>query len=484
MRTFTQMACRLVPPCCLRALAICLLLGEMSAPLFSQMASILVIDSIQVSGQKKTRVENILRELPFRRGDTVPQEGLTTLLADGERWLMQTGLFNSVQIAPQYPGDDGNRIQISILVSEAWYIFPVPIFELADRNFNVWWVDQRRSLDRINYGLDFRHRNLTGRRDRARINFKTGYTQLFQFQYVLPFFNRAKTWGFSAGAFSARNREVNYATIENRQAFFRMEDGYALRRFSTQIALLHRPGLNQYHRFQLGYVHNQVDEKVSRELNPGYFMDGRQSQRFFSLAYEYVFDDRDIRPYPLSGSFFSLELKKDGLGIFKDRNALTLFGDYRIYADIGDSPLNLAFIAKGKYSLIRRAQPYNDNRAIGFQERTLRGYEYYIIDGPDMILANASLRMKIWENQINFGKLSPVEQLRKMPIKVFTSLNSDWGYVNNPWDPFDNSFNNRLLWGGGLGLDLVFFFDFALRIEGSVNHLGQAGLYLNFKTGL
>jgi hypothetical protein len=40
------------------------------------------------------------------------------------------------------------------------------------------------------------------------------------------------------------------------------------------------------------------------------------------------------------------------------------------------------------------------------------------------------------------------------------------------------------LWGGGVGLDLVFFFDFALRIEGSVNHLGQAGLYLNFKTGL
>ncbi|MFM8361103.1 MAG: POTRA domain-containing protein, partial [Haliscomenobacter sp.] len=129
MRTVTRITCRLVPLCCLRALAICLFLGGMSAPLFPQMASILVIDSIQVSGQKKTRVENILRELPFRRGDTVPQEGLTTLLADGERWLMQTGLFNSVQIAPQYPGDDGNRIQISIFVSEAWYIFPVPIFE-------------------------------------------------------------------------------------------------------------------------------------------------------------------------------------------------------------------------------------------------------------------------------------------------------------------------------------------------------------------
>jgi len=87
-------------------LAICLLLGWTSAPLFPQMASFLVIDSIQVSGQKKTRVENILRELPFRTGDTVQQEQLITLLANGERWLMQTGLFNSVQIAPQYPGDD------------------------------------------------------------------------------------------------------------------------------------------------------------------------------------------------------------------------------------------------------------------------------------------------------------------------------------------------------------------------------------------
>jgi len=264
MRTVFRIPCWLVSPRRLRILATCFVLGGMGVPLFPQMASFLVIDSIQVSGQKKTRVENILRELPFHTGDTVQQEELTTLLANGERWLMQTGLFNSVQIAPQYPGDDANRVQVFISVSEAWYIFPVPIFELADRNFNVWWVDQRRSLDRINYGMDFRHRNLTGRRDRARVNFKTGYTQLFQFQYVLPFFNRAKTWGFSAGAFSARNREVNYATIENRQAFFRTEEGYALRRFSTQAALLHRPGLNQYHRFQLGYAHNQVDEKVSR----------------------------------------------------------------------------------------------------------------------------------------------------------------------------------------------------------------------------
>ena len=29
---------------------------------------------------------------------------------------------------------------------ENWYIFPIPKFELADRNFNVWWKEQKIRL--------------------------------------------------------------------------------------------------------------------------------------------------------------------------------------------------------------------------------------------------------------------------------------------------------------------------------------------------
>ena len=101
-----------------------------------------------------------------------------------------------------------------------------------------------------------------------------------------------------------------------------------------------------------------------------------------------------------------------------------------------------------------------------------------------MVMINTSLRLKLWDDQINFGKLMPFTTFRKMPLKVFLALNGDGGYVNNPWNVYDNSFNNRWLMGGGLGLDVVFFFDFVLRIEGSVNHLREPGFYLHFNTSI
>lgn len=441
------------------------------------------IDSILVEGNKKTRLASILRELPFQSGDMIPLSELDARLAAGEQWLMRTGLFNQVQLYFKQWEGSSNRVQIQIEVDEAWYIFPVPLFELSDRNFNVWWVDHQRALDRINYGIDFRHRNTTGRRDRTKLILKSGYTQLFQLQYTLPFFNHAETWGISTFIQSARNREINYATIDNRQAFFRLEEGYALRRLSAQLAFTHRPKLDRSYQINLGYFNNQLDTIVSQQLNPNYFTRGSTSQRYFSLSFSYNFDNRDVRPYPLNGTYLQLELEKDGLGILRDRNGLTFNGDYRRYLDIGRG-WNVALSAKGKYSLIRTPQPYNDNRAIGFMEKNLHGYEYYVIDGLDLFMVNSSLRIKLWQDQINFGKLVPFEPLRNMPVKMLASLNSDWGYVHNPWDTFDNSFNNRLLWGGGLGLDLVFYFDFVLRIEASVNHLKEPGLFLHFNTGL
>lgn len=464
-------------------LPILFLLFLLGFPLFSQ-EGIVRIDSISVEGNKKTHRAIILRELPFQSGDTIPLAALSGVLEEGERWLMNTGLFNRVDIFFRNWEGSANRVHLQVEVEESWYFYPIPVFELADRNFNVWWVDQKRSLARTNYGIDFKHRNTTGRRDRLNVVVKAGYTQLFLTNYTLPYFNRSKTWGLSWYSLFARNREINYATIGNRQAFYKSDDHFALNRFTTQFSLIHRPKLNQQHYVQLGFFQNQVLEKVSEELNPGYFLNEKNRQRFFSLSYQYIFDERDIRPYPLSGVYFSTELEKDGLGVFSDRNGLTWYGDFRRYIPLGKGPFYAAVLAKGKYSLIREPQPYNDNRAIGFQDYTLHGYEYYVIDGPDMVMINTSLRLKLWDDQINFGKLMPFTSFRKMPLKVFFALNGDGGYVNNPWNVYNNSFNNRWLMGGGVGLEVVFFFDFVLRIEGSVNHLREPGLYLHFNTSI
>ncbi|MBK8041510.1 MAG: hypothetical protein IPK21_01930 [Haliscomenobacter sp.] len=78
-------------------LPILFLLFLLGFPLFSQ-EGMVRIDSISVEGNKKTHRAIILRELPFQSGDTIPLAALSGVLEEGERWLMNTGLFNRVDI--------------------------------------------------------------------------------------------------------------------------------------------------------------------------------------------------------------------------------------------------------------------------------------------------------------------------------------------------------------------------------------------------
>lgn len=177
------------------------------------------------------------------------------------------------------------------------------------------------------------------------------------------------------------------------------------------------------------------------------------------------------------------QVKKDGLGIFGDRNALTLRPRYEQYATLHPK-WSVASLLSGKYSFIREPQPYNDNRAIGFREDVMRGYEYYLIDGLDMVLWKTSLRREIFRRNAHLGKWMPLETMRTMPVRAYFSLNQDLGFVNDPFARSYNDFSGRLLWGGGIGVDMVFFFHNVFRLEYSFNHLMEKGLFLRFSSGI
>ena len=132
--------------------------------LFSQNEQVVVTD-ILIEGNKKTKEKTILRELDFAFGDTIPTIDLISRLRRSEELLLNTGLFTLVRINIKIWNADTNHISINIELHEMWYLYPFYIFELADRNFNVWWEEQERSLKRINYGGRLTWLNLTGRRD-------------------------------------------------------------------------------------------------------------------------------------------------------------------------------------------------------------------------------------------------------------------------------------------------------------------------------
>lgn len=436
------------------------------------------VDKVTIEGNKKTRSEIIRRELLFAEGDTISLSRLEKVLERSEQLVLNTGLFNDASIVFKDWEGSTNRVHIGVKVEETWYLYPVPVFELADRNFNVWWVEQGASLQRVNFGLDFTHLNMSGRRDKLSIGVRYGYTRNYRINYSVPYINARQTLGFISEVSFSRNKEINYATEKDKQAFYRDDDNFIYQRLRAEAGLSVRPGLRTNHLFVGGFRQNLVDDIVPAELNPDFFLEGRKLQRYFSLTYRYTFENRDVVFYPWKGDYFAFALIKDGLGVFDDRNALTVRARYDRHLPFSRR-LSLGMSLRGKLSIIRDRQPYNDNRALGFLGNNIRGFEYYIVDGLDLGLLKTSLHWQFLSTQFNFGKLMPIKAFRVMPLKLFLALNNDVGIANDPFAGAANRLSNRPLWGGGLGLNILLFYDKVIRIEYSLNDLGEHGLFLH-----
>ena len=449
----------------------------------SAQLSYVVIEDIELLGNVKTKDKVILREMTVQVGDTIPLDILPEKLRQSEVLLMNTGLFTKASIRYSDWKAETNRVKLIIETSESWYIYPVPAFQLADRNFNVWWVDHNAALNRTIFGLDFTHLNTTGRGDRLKFSFQLGYTQRYRLRYNTRALNKAQTLGLTASFAYAQNREVNYATIDNRQVFYENEENINYHRFQGDLTFSYRPKLLERHDFRLGFRHNEITDKIALELNPDFFLNGRDQQRFAILEYFYSYDNRDNRGYPMGGRYFAASIEKDGLGFYSDRNALTTTLEYQFFHNL-TRKLNFGAVSKLKYSFIRTQQPYNDNRAIGFSGNSIRGYEFYIVDGLDMLLLNTHFKYPIFNHEVNLGRLMPIQAFRKIPVRMNFSVHDDFGSVINPFEKVINPFNNRLLWGTGFVIDTIFDFDFVFRVEYSFNHIGESGLFLHFNSSL
>lgn len=439
--------------------------------LFSQ-TSTTTVRSIEIIGNKKTKDKIVYRELDFKIGDDIPANDLTNRLKENERLVLNTGMFSKVEMSEQ----DGT---ITITVRENWYIYPIPLIELADRNFNVWWVEQNRALDRLNLVMRLYHLNLTGNQDRLKILTQLGYTQKLELEYTYPGLNKAQTIGLMTNVLFTRNKEIGYTAVGNKLLFDREEDIFQLKRTRIGGGLMYRPGILFYHFANVNYHQNQITDTVAVQLNPDYFLDSRTKQQYLSFTYNLTYDNRDIKPYPTTGSFSSLQFQKDGFGIFDDRNSMFLTAETRQYFPI-TKRWSTSLTLKGRVQMIRQKQGYYNSRALGYLEDFVRGYQYYVVDGQDFGYFKSSLRYLVFDQEIKFGKWVFIEQFRLAPIKVYLTANYDGGYV---WDndyQENNPLSNSYLQGASVGVDIVVYYDKVLRVEYSMNRLKEKGLFLSY----
>ena len=455
---------------------------------------LVVVRSVTLSGNSRTRNPIILREMALHTGDTVRLADLPGKLAWDKRKIANTNLFVTVEVAvANLPVNDsladradsvgGGVIQpvdVVVTMKERWYVFPIVVFELADRNFNEWWYDRHHDLSRTVYGARLDYKNSTGRNDKLTAIFQLGFTRRLLFAYSRPYIDRAQRIGLRFDISETTNREVPYRTFLDKWVYS-TGNGEVRERFSTGVGLTRRDGFYRFHSLDLRYNHTHIADSIA-QLNPNYFLNGRNRQNYVQLAYGFTYDRRDNVAYPLQGMVYGLTVTQLGLLPTDDLHVTELTAGITRYW-----PLGGRFYAnnslRGRVALPTRI-PYYNLRGLGYGQDLVRGYELYVIDGQRYGLFKNSVKYQLF-NTVKQLRWLHVRQFNTLPVAAYLTAFADVGYVGSTVaEQYGSLRANRWLVGSGLSLDVSLSYNLVMRFSGTINREGQRGFFFNLTQGL
>ncbi len=442
----------------------------------SSVSSRLYISEIVIKGNKVTRKSVITREMMFSEGDSILKMELIPALQKSRENLLNTSLFNFVTMDVEH--HPGNRIDVLINVTERWYIWPVPILEHADRNFSAFL--ENWDWSRINYGAWLKWENFRGRRELLTGKVRLGYKEQYALGYSKPNLGKDQQHGIDFGFNFDRQHEIIYGSFENRPLNRKIDPGYAFTQENAYFTYTYRKKIYATHTVKFEYFNFWASDSIIM-LNPNYYGNGNQRMNFFMLTYNFQYDNRDSKIYPLEGFAFKGRVEKIGLGIIQDfPYSNWWFTGSILYHHELLPRLYFATANKAKYSVLKEL-PYFHQKALGYNEY-MSGYEYYVIDGTDYIITKQILKYMLVKQRTAQIPFINFEQFTKLHYSIFLNVFMDQGYVYNQNPDPGNLMANQLQYSFGVGLDFVTYYDQVLRLEYSVNRLGIGGFYVHMET--
>ncbi len=449
------------------------------------LSSRVIIRKIILTGNKITKDRIILREILVKENDTVAADELSDLLQQSRKNLVNTSLFNFVTFDSIPVEGSPDHIDLNFNFIERWYIWPVPIFEFADRNFNEWI--RKMDWSRLNYGLFLTWNNFRGRREKLIVYARFGYDEKYELSYQIPYINKNQTWGLGVSGGFAQNHEIAYNSFDtlvdppigNDEVYFKSELQYPKRQYFGYAESYYRKGIHNFHWFKLGYTDLLISDSVLVK-NPDYSYGPSTRNQFFSFFYQFRSDYRDYKQYPLKGYYFDVNLDKKGLGIFNDPevNSLSIKANFRKYYQI-KGRFYYASGLSGKVSPIWD-QPYYYLSGLGYGRDYIRGYEYYVIDGQHYGLWKNNLKFTLVPTRVQNFNFIPTEKFSKLYYAIYLNVHADFGYVFDNRKNVYNPLANELNFGYGVGFDFVTYYDFVLRVEYTFNKMGESGFFIHF----
>lgn len=435
---------------------------------------LLIVRQVKVVGNNRTKEKIVFRDMAVKAGDTLQKEKLIDILEADRKKIFNTNLFVTVKVSSEII--DNQQIDVIVEVKERLYFVALPVFYLADRNFNEWWYERGHDLKRTIYGIYGKHSNLTGNNDQLKIRAEIGFIPNFEIAYSTPYLDKTLQTAFSVGAFYGINKTMVYRTWQDKFQFAESE-ARQRERLNLYSIISRRTGFFQNQYLQISYNQTQIADTIA-QINPNYFLNGRTQQKYILISYSYIYDRRDNRQYALKGYRLSFDAIKYGLSARSDINQLNLSGTISQYF-----PLRRDFYAnyslRGKVSFPEK-QPFLQTQGLGYRNDLVRGYELYVIDGQSYGLLKTNLKYQMFDKIFDLSRYLKIKQFNTLPLAAYINTFFDVGYVKNNFPEINNTkFANKWLVGGGIGLDVVTWYNIVGRLNYSLNAVGEKRLFFN-----
>lgn len=388
------------------------------------------IGSITVLGNEKTKDYIITRELEFTSGDVISIEELN----QARFRIFNLNLFNNVEF---YFDEKEDSYDLNIFVYERWYIFPIPIFFINERDW-----------DKLSYGLGVSHSNFRGRAEQVWASGWLGYNPGFSVNYYNRWFAGEKRLYTQFSMFSQR--------INTKSFQFLGEDE---KHSWTSLLLGRRFGLHWYVNTTVGvnFIGATDRDMLWQSSSP--------TDKIATWQFLIRHDTRDLWEYPKNGAHRRISFIHNRL-LNGGSNYNLWSADFREYRSFK----GITFAGRVAASLTQNQLPVYRRLYFGYRER-IRGYFDGVAEGDNRFIASAEVRVPVIRE-----KLIPLSSdswyysfIQFIKFGLYVTAFYDTGTI---WDQDENFSDANFLKGKGIGLNVILPYSVVLRFERAYNEEG------------
>ncbi len=438
--------------------------------------SYVVVSDIVVSGNNETKVSIIYRELTFEIGDTIPAQQWENELRVSNENILNTTLFNFVTVDYEFEDSSDKAVIVYIDVVERWYLWLYPYVAYSDRNLNAWY--EADDITRFSYGVEMKYRNFLGLKHNMNFTLISGYNQNYGISYDIPYITGKQCFGFEFGVGYKRDKETQYVTENNRISYFNGGDEFAKQSAFAFVEPYFRFGHRNKLFVNLSYNNTLFHDSLP-SLNEDFGnVEGSRFQ-YFALSVTYKNDFRDEQNYPLDGHYFELLMEKIGLGMFEISPDVFYT---KVTADWYQPLKGRWYWASNMTMKLSNTTdvPYFFGQGLGYKNDYVRTYELYVVDAMNFALMKNNLKFAILNPVTRYLPFVKNERFGKIHFALYANLFFDCAYS---WKiPVNQTsfLDNKFIFGTGVGLDFVTYYDKVLRLEYGINDMGETGFFVHF----